>query len=251
MGHNPIGEAAAEEIIAIREMWHTKNHPFFVEFSEGKIGLPPLGALMAQHYQHVDRVQHSLGVAIYKARGLARQFMIENLAEEEGLLTGEGEGRVPVNHMELIYRFCDVAGISKDEVLKTEQLPAWRARSYYYMGVVRDEPIGVIVAMQSTQEGQQPAINIERVVPAMEKFHGYTMESPEIEFFTEHAIADAEHSGRQIELVKDLIATEEDKARALDVAEIAVKTRWACMNDIYRVAVKGEQDPLPAAVQAA
>ena len=153
--------------------------------------------------------------------------------------------------MELIYRFCEVAGLSKDAVWKTEQLPAWRARSYYYMGVVRDEPIGVIVAMQSTQEGQQPAINIERVIPAMEKFHGYTMESPEIEFFTEHAVADAEHSGRQIELVKDLITTEEDKARALDVAETAVKTRWACMNDIYRVAVKGERDPLPAAVQAA
>ena len=39
MGRNPIGEAAAEEIIAIRENWHTKNHPFFVEFSEGKFSL--------------------------------------------------------------------------------------------------------------------------------------------------------------------------------------------------------------------
>ncbi|MDC0032961.1 iron-containing redox enzyme family protein [Alphaproteobacteria bacterium] len=251
MGNNPIGEAAAEEIVAVRENWHTKNHPFFVEFSEGKFGLPALGALMAQHYQHVDRVQHSLGIAVYKARGLARQFMIENLAEEEGLLTGEGEGRVPINHMELIYRFCEVAGISKENVFKTEQLPAWRARSYYYMNVVREESIGVIVAMQSTQEGQQPAINIERVIPAMEKFHGYTMESPEIEFFTEHAIADTEHSGRQIELVKELIRTEDVKARAIEIAEIAVKTRWACMNDIYRVAVKGEIDPLPANVQAA
>ena len=77
------------------------------------------------------------------------------------------------------------------------------------------------------------------------------MESPEIEFFTEHALADQEHSGRQIELVKQLIVNKEDKARALEVAEVAVKTRWACMNDIYRVAVKGEQGPLPATVQAA
>jgi len=106
----------------------------------------------------------------------------------------------------------------------------------------------VIVAMQSTQEGQQPGINLERVLPAMEKFYGYTMQSPKIEFFTGHALADQEHSGRQIELTKQLITNDDDKARALEVAEIAVKTRWACMNDIYRYAVKGERDPLPATV---
>ena len=76
---NPIGEATAAEVVALRNKWHTKDHPFFVEFHEGKIGLDALGALMAQHYQHVDRVLPSLGVAIFKATGEARKFMIENL----------------------------------------------------------------------------------------------------------------------------------------------------------------------------
>ena len=44
---NPIGEATAAEVVALRHKLHTKDHPFFVEFHEGKIGLDALGALMA------------------------------------------------------------------------------------------------------------------------------------------------------------------------------------------------------------
>ena len=39
-------------------------------------------------------------------------------------------------------------------------------------------------------------------------------------------------------------------ARALEVASVAVKTRWACMNEIYRIAVLGERDPLPEGIAA-
>jgi len=106
------------------------------------------------------------------------------------------------------------------------------------------------VAMQSTQEGQQPAINGERVLPAFEKYHGMKADNPVLEFFAEHFIADADHSGRQIELVAKLVTNEDLRERALEVAETAVKTRWACMNEIYRIAVLGQTDPLPAAVAA-
>ncbi|MCH8002561.1 MAG: hypothetical protein IIA34_13000 [Proteobacteria bacterium] len=46
------------------------------------------------------------------------------------------------------------------------------------------------------------------------------------------------------------MVNEELRRRALEIAEIAVKTRWACMNEIYRIAVLGERDPLPAGVAA-
>ena len=115
MATNSIGEAAAEEIIALREKWHTKDHPFFVEFSEGKVGLRELAALMAQHYHHVERALPALGIAIYKSTGAARRFLIENLAEEEGLLAGETDGRHAVNHQDIIVRFCEAAGLSRDD----------------------------------------------------------------------------------------------------------------------------------------
>lgn len=247
---NALGKEAAKRIVDIREKWHTKNHPFYVEFAQGKFGLEPVGRLMAQHYQHVARVMPSLGLAYYRAPEEGRSFILENLAEEAGLIAGPGEDREPHDHMELIFRFCRVAGLFDDEVKATEQLPAWRARSYFYLNTVREEPFGVIVAMQSTQEGQQPAINGERMLPALETLHGYKIDHPDIEFFAEHYVADEDHSTRQIELVTQLINSEELMQRAVEVAEIAVKTRWACMNDIYRSAVLGHVDPLPEGIAA-
>ena len=249
-GKNTFGKEAADGVVAIRETWHTKNHPFYLDFSEGKIGLGPMGKLMAQHYQHVKRALPSFGIIYYKAPPVAREFILDNLAEEEGLQAGPGENREAHDHMELIFRFCRAAGMSDEEVEATEQLPAWRARSYFYLNTVQDMPIGVILAMQCTQEGQQPAINAERTLPAFKKFHGFDLDSPEIEFFTEHELADADHSSRQLQLVEQLITSPELRDQALEVAEVQVRTRWACMNEIYRREVLGEVDPLPPGVSA-
>lgn len=250
MAANRIGEETADKIIAVRELWHSKNHPFYVDFSQGKFGLAPMGAQMAQHYQHVQRVLPSFGVAYFKAPPEGRRFMLENLAEEEGLVAGPGEEREAHDHNDLILRFTRAVGLSDQQVKATEQLPAWRARSYFYLNTVREEPFGVVVAMQSTQEGQQPAINGERVLPAFEKYHGYKIDHPAIEFFKEHYVADADHSSRQLDLVARYITNEDLARRAIEVAEIAVKTRWACFTDLYRTAVLGQKDPLPQGIAA-
>ncbi len=222
MTGNAIGKATAEEIVALRETWHTKNHPFYLDFWQGKIGLEPMGLLMAQHFQHVARVLPAFGIAYYRAPPEARRFLLENIAEEEGLMAGPGEGREAHDHQEMIFDFCAAAGLSRDEVLATEQLASWRARSYFYINAMRDEHIGVVFAIGATQEGQQPALNGERCLPAFETYHGFTRDSPEIGFFAEHLVADADHSSRQIELVEKLITTEELKSRALEISGIAV-----------------------------
>jgi len=248
---NSIGKDTAEKVVALRERWHTKNHPFFLDFAAGRIGLAPVAAMMAQHYQHVRRVLPSQGIAYFRApEGEARRFILANLAEEEGLVAGPGDGREAHDHMDMIFRFCNFGGLSEQQVRATRQLTTWRARSYFYINTIRDEPFGVVVAMQSTQEGQQPALNGERMLPGFKKHHGLEMDHPAIEFFAEHYVADADHSSRQIDLVAKLIASEEDGARALDVAETAVRTRWDCITEIYRTSVLGQADPLPPGVVA-
>ena len=72
----------------------------------------------------------------------------------------------------------------------------------------------------------------------------------EIEFFTEHHVADADHSSRQLQLVERLINSPELRDQAVEVAEVQVKTRWACMNDLYRTAILGHKDPLPKNIAA-
>ncbi len=91
-------------------------------------------------------------------------------------------------------------------------------------------------------------MNDELVLPAFEKHYGYKRSAPEVEFFAEHAVADIEHSRRQLELCAKHLTTPELRARALKVAQEAVELRWASITDIYRADVLGEKALVPAGV---
>lgn len=242
--------SVTDEIVAIRDRWHTKNHPFFRAFAEGKLPLKSLGRYLALHYQFVSRALPSIAVLyarVYEHEDV-RKAIAENIAEEEGLKAIPGEGHKPHDHNEMIFRFCKAAGFSAEDVRTMKMTPAWWARSLHYATVTTTEPLGVVLAMQSTQEGQQPALNDELVLPAFEKHYGYKRSAPEVEFFAEHAVADIEHSRRQLELCARHLTTPELRARALKVAQEAVELRWASITDIYRADVLGERDLLPAGV---
>ena len=161
-GNLPI----TDRILAIRERWHTKRHPFFLAFGEGKLPLRALGRYQALHYHFVSRALASFGM-LY-ARGYhfedVRKMIAENIAEEEGLKAIPEPGHEPHDHNELILRFCRAAGLSDEEVRNTKMPPAWWARSLYMYHTTANEPVGVILAMQTTQEGQMPGLISE--VPA-------------------------------------------------------------------------------------
>jgi hypothetical protein len=99
--------------------------------------------------------------------------------------------------------------------------PAWWARSLYYH-TVATEPVGVVLAMQTTQEGQMPGLIGEVLLPAFEKHYGFKRNAHEIEFFTEHASADVEHSRRQSDL----------SARYLDTPESPGARPKSCAGDL-------------------
>ena len=242
--------AIIDDIIAIRERWHTKRHPFFQAFAEGKLPLRAMGVYKAMHWHFVQRAVASFGIVYARNFGLAdvRKMIAENISEEEGLKAIPREGHVPHDHSELIFRFCRAAGLSESEVRSMKMTPAWWARSLHYHQTGAQEPIGVVLAMQTTQEGQQPALNKEVVLPAFARHYGYPAGSPEIEFFTEHAEADVEHSQRQAALCAKYLEGDAMKARALEVAEQACMLRWASITDLYRREYLGEKDILPPGV---
>ena len=247
-----MSAAVVDDIRAIRERWHTKNHPFFGALAEGKLPLRGLGTYLALHYQFVQRALASFGVLYTRLYAYedVRKAIVENLAEEEGLKAIPREGHVPHDHNELIMRFCTAAGLSEGEVRTMKMPPAWWGRSLHYFQTALQEPVGVVLAMQTTQEGQQPALNSEVVLPALARHYGFAPGSPEIEFFTEHAEADIEHSRRQAELCARYLDTDAVKARALEVAEQACMLRWASITDLYRRDYLGEKEILPAGVAA-
>lgn len=237
-----------DDILAIRERWHTKRHPFFQVLAEGKLPLHAMGIYKAMHGKFVQYGLASFG--LFYARAMRhediRKAIAENISEEEGFKAIPVEGHEPHEHSELIARFCKAAGLSEREIEDLEFTPAWWGRSLHYYTTTLNEPIGVVLAMQTTQEGQQPALNKEVVLPAFYRHYGFKPGAREIEFFTEHAEADIEHSKRQMELCVKYLRTDEEKARALRVAEEACKLRWASITDIYRHEYLKEKDILPA-----
>ena len=123
--------------------------------------------------------------------------------------------------------------------------PAWWARSLYMYHTTATEPVGVILAMQTTQESQMPGLIGEVLLPAFEKHYGFKRTAREIEFFTEHDAADVEHSRRQIELCGRYLDTPRLEARAEQVAQEICELRWASISELYRSEVLGEKEILP------
>lgn len=236
-----------DDVVAIRSRWHTKHHPMFADLAAGKLDLRVLGVYMAQHAKFVKLAYEAFGLMIARAPNDVRKMVIENLAEEEGLLAGpDGEAH---NHMQMITDFCDAAGMTRDEVMNIEPTPGWWARALHYRYTCETEPIGVALAMLSTQEGQQPELNAEVTIPAFAKHYGYAREAKEIRFFVEHEAADEEHSRRQLDLCAKYLENSALHDRARKVCEEACMLRWASTTDTWRFEALGDTDPLPPALQ--
>ncbi len=239
-----------DRVIAVRDKWHTKNHPFFQKMLDGSLDLYALGILMAAHYKFVELALPSFGFLLWKGPQDVKHAVIENLAEEEGLMAIPRPGHEPHDHTRMILDFCNVAGLSDDEVLNFEIGAASHGRRLHYVQTMRDEPLGVILAMQATLEGQQPALNKEITIPSFTTHYGFAKESKEIAFFVEHAEADEEHSARQIALCEKYIDSPAVAARALEVCEEACMLRWESVTEIYRAHVLNETRLLPPGLAA-
>src|SRR5438128_261089 len=152
--------AITDRIVAVRERWHTKHHPFFRAFGEGKLPLRALGQYLALHYHFVSYALRSFGLFYTRFYHLedVRKMMAENLAEEEGFKAIPQPGHEAHDHNELILRFCRAAGLNDEDVRNSKMPPAWWARSLYYYNTVATDPVRVVLAMQSTQEGQMPGL---------------------------------------------------------------------------------------------
>ncbi len=249
-GSRPGDGSIAQQINAIRDRWHTKKHPFFQAMTDGSLDLRVLGIYMANHFQFVSLAQPAFGLMYYRAPQDVRDALVENMAEEQGLKAIPGEGHEAHNHNEMIFRFCAAAGLNEDAVRSTRMSAAWIGRSLHYVHCLREEPIGVALAMQSTQEGQQVDLNKELTIPAFQAHYGYDKDDPVIGFFVEHAEADLEHSSRQIALCEKYLVTDEDKARAIEVCEDSVRLRWESITDLHRRLVLKDEGLLPEGVAA-
>lgn len=227
----------SEELAEIRDRWHCANHPFYQRLDEGSLDIRHLGEFLVQHSLLVRQIFRSIGVTYSKSPDDIAYFILENLAEEAGMIgIDDGEAH---DHRDLILAFTRYCGIADEVLQNTELLPTWLSRAAYYWWITDAEPAVVRLAVQATQESQLVAEN-ERAVNALVKNYGFTRESPEIGFFVEHSTADVKHGNILLGLVDKHATTPELREKCIQMAERACKLRWVAFTELYRTTHLGE-----------
>ncbi|MGE0744988.1 MAG: TenA family transcriptional regulator [Rhodospirillales bacterium] len=235
----------SDRLIAIRDRWHCRNHPFYADLAAGRLELRHLGTFLVQHYLVVRQIFRTIGIAYAKAPDDIARNIIENLAEEAGLLGIDGHAAH--NHTDLILAFTRHVGIADDDVRGGELLPTWLARAALMRWVTEAEPAAIRFAVQASTESQLVGENGGVVVPALVEHYGFRTDDPTIGFFTEHAFADVKHGDEMYALVDRHVVSPDDQRRAEMWTTRMCRLRWASFNELYRETVEGVrlEDTLP------
>ena len=96
---------------------HSQMHPFTDAWVNGQLTRRQLGEWARQHYHYVGKFSQWCGTVYGRCPDQeARDFLLENMWEEE----------MGNRHSELLIRFAEACGFSRDDVLNVDVLPTTR-----------------------------------------------------------------------------------------------------------------------------
>jgi pyrroloquinoline-quinone synthase len=212
---------------------HSAVHPWSEAWTSGKLSRPLLGEWVKQHFHYVSYFSQWLG-AVYATcpHRDVQEFLLENIAEEEGMV-GNGDF-APVRHSDLLLDFAQSCGKKRQEILdaqvngellpETLGLQSWCFRQSQRPFV--EALAGLLVGLES----QVPAIYAKTTPPLLEKY-GFT--DDEVTFFRLHIVADAEHGERGFQIVEKYATTPEQQATCVRLVKEATMMRRLYLDGLY------------------
>jgi len=200
---------------------HLLKHPFYQEWSEGKLDIPTLQSYSRQYFHHVDQFPRYISAVHSLCEDLpSRQTLLRNLDDEE-----HGEE----NHPELWLRFAEGLGETRENVKNQRLNPEtknlidtfWRlCRSSY------EEGLGALFAY----EQQVPEVAASKI-EGLKKFYG--IENPEtIKFFEVHLEADVWHREAAAVLMDQLSPEKQEKAQR--AAKEVANALWGFLDGVQK-----------------
>ncbi|MDH3603680.1 MAG: iron-containing redox enzyme family protein [Candidatus Tectomicrobia bacterium] len=236
-----LHDAFVQELVALRDQYHTKNHPFFDCWVAGKLSKEQMGRYMAQHFQLVREILRPFGVAYAKSPRDVQNFLIENLAEEHGVIgTERGEAE---EHDSMILVWTDWCGLSRQDVENTLPLPGLRALLNMMWYLVNQQPWQVWLSAQAVQESQMVGVQ-QRTIPALVQEYGFQHGANEIHWFEEHFEADQEHGQRAFDMLAKYVDNEALAQSCLRWAEESLKARWIYVSEVEAAYASAESVPM-------
>ena len=226
------------ELIAVRDAKHSRNHPFFEKWARGELTPEQTAIYCTQHYHYVSDY---LDWMAYEASQVphrdAKAFLYENLGDEEN---------PDDRHLDMLKDYVGASGLPRDCVDGYRVLPSTEGlQNWGWRVVYQRRWQAALAAMFVGLESQFLGI-CEKVVPALREHYGYAPGAREIRFFEEHIEADALHGSKGLALVEKYCDTPELRQQAIDAVRDATVRRWRYMNGIYWFALYGRDDDTPS-----
>jgi len=209
---------------------HSQMHPFTEAWVDGQLTRTQLGEWARQHYHYVGKFSQWCGTVYGRCPDQeARDFLLENMWEEE----------MGNRHSELLIRFAEACGFSRDDVLNVDVLPTTRGLTAWCYEMANahtflEAAAGLLVGLES----QTPGIYRRNTPPLLEK---YGFSEREAEFFIVHQTADEDHGERGYQIVERHATTPALQDLAVRTVREATAMRWQYMGGIHRRFVLGEE----------
>lgn len=206
---------------------HLLQHPFYMDWMQGKITPDQLKDYAAQYYQHVDAFPRYLGAIHSNCTNATQRMMIlENLNDEEGVSFG-------TSHPELWLRFAEGVGADRSDVIATTPRPAIQNVMDTFFGHARSsfhQGLGALYAYES----QVPEIAASKITGLRDQYN--VNDERTLEFFEVHQTADVHHR----KVLKDILDSlpEPQKQEAAIAAEEAATALWAFLSDVHQTTLQ-------------
>jgi len=226
------------QLIAMRDQRHSKNHPFFELWAQGKLKKEQTALYCIQHYHYVGDY---LNWMAYEASQVPHRdvkgYLFENLGDEEN-----PEDR----HLDMLTDYVDACGLKRGSVEQAKVLPGTEGLQNWGWRLVYQKPWQAALAGMFIGLESQFLDICKKIVPALHRHYGWKPGAREVRFFEEHIHADEIHGARGFAIVEKYCTMPELQGMALKAVEDATQKRWRYMNSIYWFALHGKDDDTPS-----
>ncbi len=219
-----------DELRAIVDRRHTKDHPLVRRIAEGKLSIEGLRFFAQQYYQRTARMFPKLVAAIYSRcpdDPDLEHMLLENVFSESGFQDPTKE------HKKLFFQFGRALGLSREEIERARPVAelqafiGWRDRVFY------DAPwLEAVTAQSFVFEGQ----NLKRAaVIANGLRHHYLFSEDDIAFWATHGSeVEEEHADVGPRMVEKYATSNEIQERLRALVAEGVEVYWLVFDGIER-----------------
>ncbi len=199
------------------------KHPFYKQWSAGKLSKKALREYAKQYYQLVYAFPTFLSAAHANCQDLdVRKMLVENLGEEEG--------RVP--HSELWLRFCDGLQLPRNSVINAQQFPETRKLISNLRKISKNAGFVEAIAAIYAYESQNVEVAKAKIY-GLKNFYGMS-DSRSLEFFKVHGVMDVTHSAKLKSIMKRYGLSKSEEKQVLEKVNTSLDSLWGLLDGVYK-----------------